>query len=101
MYLCYPALFQFAPSSFVQPQNNVSSMSQFQPMSQMQAPVVPGQPWLSSGVQTAPVSMPVQQAGQPPSAAAPADNVSAFFTFFFLLFWVEIYSSYLIAFKFC
>lgn len=65
-------------------------MSQFQPMSQMQAPVVPatGQPWLSSGVQSAPV----QQAGQPPSAAAPADTVSAFFTFFFILFWVELYS---------
>lgn len=80
------ALFQFPPSSFAQPQNNVSSMSQFQPQSQMQAPVVPvgGQPWLSSGGQSAAVVAPVQQPGQQPSSAPSADAVSALFTSFFL-----------------
>ena len=87
MYLENFALCQFAPSSFVQPQNNLSSMSQFQPMSQMQAPVVPatGQPWLSSGSQTAAGGTPVQQAGQQPPTIPSADTVSAFFTLFYYL----------------
>ncbi|KAF3447471.1 hypothetical protein FNV43_RR12657 [Rhamnella rubrinervis] len=72
----FSSSYSFAPSSFVQPQNNVNSMSQFQPMSQMQAPVVPttGQPWLSSGSQTAAVGTPVHPAGQQPSTAPSADT---------------------------
>ncbi|KAK9269905.1 hypothetical protein L1049_025478 [Liquidambar formosana] len=70
--------YTFAPSSFGQQQNNINA-SQFQPMSQMQAPAVPvgGQPWLSSGSQGAVLVSPGQQTGhQPPvtSATTPAAN---------------------------
>ncbi|EXC51391.1 Pre-mRNA-processing factor 40-A-like protein [Morus notabilis] len=71
----FSSSYSYAPSSFVQPQNNASSVSQFQQMSQMQAPTAPGpgQPWLSSGIHSAPPVAPGQQVGQPPSAASSAD----------------------------
>lgn len=77
------SMFQYAPSSFVQPQNNASSMSQFQPMPHMQAPAAPGQgqPWLSSGSQSAPLVIPAQQVGQQPSVTSSTDTVSVFFCF--------------------
>ncbi|KAM6543363.1 hypothetical protein CsatB_007810 [Cannabis sativa] len=64
--------YSFAPS-FVQPQNNANSMPQFQSMPQMQAPI-PGQPWLPSGSQSAPVATLVQQTGHQPSAASSTDT---------------------------
>ncbi|PON65555.1 WW domain containing protein [Parasponia andersonii] len=72
----FPSAYSFAPSSFLQPQNNANSLLQFQPMSQMQAPVAPiaGQPWLPSGSQSAPALTPVQQAAQQPSAPPSTDT---------------------------
>lgn len=69
------ALFQFVPSSYGQPQNNVSGSSQFQPMPQMHAPVA-GQSWVSSANHSAPLVAPVQQSGQQPSAVSSTDTVS-------------------------
>uniref|UniRef100_A0A5B6YTK5 Putative pre-mRNA-processing protein 40A n=1 Tax=Davidia involucrata TaxID=16924 RepID=A0A5B6YTK5_DAVIN len=69
--------YTFASSSFGQPQNTVNVSSQYQPLSQMRAPVG-GQPWLSSGSQGAPLVTPLRQTGQPPSvtpATVPAVNV--------------------------
>ncbi|KAF3954921.1 hypothetical protein CMV_019793, partial [Castanea mollissima] len=68
--------YTFAPSSFGQHQNNISASSQFQPMSQMPAPVVPaaGQPWMSSGGQSAAFATPVQQTGQQPPVIPSMDS---------------------------
>uniref|UniRef100_A0A7N2N4N8 WW domain-containing protein n=1 Tax=Quercus lobata TaxID=97700 RepID=A0A7N2N4N8_QUELO len=68
--------YTFAPSSFGQHQNNISASSQFQPMSQMPAPVVPvaGQPWMSSGSQSAAFATPVQQTGQQPPVIPSTDS---------------------------
>lgn len=72
-------MFQFAPASFGQPQSAVNVSAQFQPVSQMHAPVG-GQPWLSSGSQSGAIVTPVHQAGQQPSN--PADvPVSVLFIF--------------------
>lgn len=70
---------QYVPSSFGQPQNNVSASSQFQPTSQVHAPVAPvaGQPWLSSGNQSVSLAIPIQQTGQQPPLISSADTVSA------------------------
>lgn len=74
----FSSSYSYAPSSFVQPQNNASSMSQFQPMPHMQAPAAPGQgqPWLSSGSQSAPPVIPVQQVGQQPSVNSSTDTAT-------------------------
>lgn len=68
--------YTFAPTSFGQPQNNISASSQFQPMSQMPAPVVPvaGQPWMSSGSHSAPFGTPLQQTGQQPPVNPSMDS---------------------------
>ncbi|XP_031281383.1 pre-mRNA-processing protein 40A [Pistacia vera] len=63
--------YTFVPSSYGQPQNNVSGSSQFQPMPQMHAPVA-GQSWVSSANHSAPV----QQTGQLPSAFSSTDTVT-------------------------
>ncbi|KAF2324232.1 hypothetical protein GH714_010950 [Hevea brasiliensis] len=65
----------FAPSSFGQPQNNVSASSQFQPIRQMYAPVVPvgGQPWLASRSNGVLIATAVQPTGQQPSATSTSD----------------------------
>ncbi|GAV56638.1 WW domain-containing protein/FF domain-containing protein [Cephalotus follicularis] len=70
--------YNFVPP-YGQPQNTVSMSSQYQPISQMHAPVAPaaGQPWLSAGSQSAAAAIPVQHAMQPPatSSSDPAVNV--------------------------
>ncbi|KAM5565918.1 pre-mRNA-processing protein 40A [Rosa sericea] len=77
----YPSSYMYAPPSFVQPQNNVNSSSQFQPMSQEQAHAVPaaGQPWMSSSNhQGAAVVTSQQQPSQQPTSTPfpdPAVNV--------------------------
>ncbi|XVF64223.1 hypothetical protein PTKIN_Ptkin09bG0151300 [Pterospermum kingtungense] len=70
--------YSFAPSSFGQPQNNVSASSQFHPMSQVHAPVatVSGQTWLSTGNQSVSVSTPTQQIGQQPPLTSSADTAT-------------------------
>ncbi|CAB4266162.1 unnamed protein product [Prunus armeniaca] len=71
----YSSSYMFAPPSYAQPQNNVSSSSQFQPISQVQAHVsVTGQPWVSSGNQGAAVPTPVPQSGQHPSSTTFTDS---------------------------
>ncbi|KAK9946359.1 hypothetical protein M0R45_011827 [Rubus argutus] len=73
----YPSSYMYAPPSFVQPQNNVNSSSQFQPMSQEQAHAVPaaGQPWMSSSNhQGAAVVTPQQQSSQQPSSTPFPDS---------------------------
>lgn len=69
--------YTFAPSSFGQPQSNVNA-PQFQSLPQMQSPNVPvgGQPWLSSGNQSAALVSPVQQTGHSSvnAATVPAVN---------------------------
>lgn len=96
MYLYGYCVFQFAPPSFAHPQNNANSLSQFPPMSQMQAPVAPGpgQPWLSSGSQSASAVTPVQQVGQQSSVAASSDTVSTQLIFCSISF--ESTKSYLV-----
>lgn len=70
--------YNFAPSSFGQPQNNASAPSQFHPVSQVHAPVAPvaGQPWLSTGNQGVSVSTPTQQSGQQPPPTSYADTAA-------------------------
>nr|POE81087.1 pre-mrna-processing protein 40a [Quercus suber] len=46
--------------------NDISALSQFQPTSQMLAPSVPGQPWLSFKRQSVAFATPVLQTGQQP-----------------------------------
>ncbi|XP_021687359.2 pre-mRNA-processing protein 40A isoform X4 [Hevea brasiliensis] len=78
-----PQLQQTAPSftpPFGQPQNNVSASSQFQPMPQIHAPVVPagGQPWLAPGSNGVSHGAAIQPTGQQPSVSSsldPAVNV--------------------------
>lgn len=75
--------YSFAPSSFGQPHNNVSSSSQFHPISQVHAPGAPvaGQPWLSAGNQSVSLATQIQQTGQQPpliSSADTAANVPSF-----------------------
>ncbi|XP_010273523.1 PREDICTED: pre-mRNA-processing protein 40A [Nelumbo nucifera] len=61
--------YTFTISSYGQPQSNINTSTQYQPASQIHAPVVPaaGQPWLSSGSQSVPLVTPVQQNIQQPS----------------------------------
>ncbi|XP_068312816.1 pre-mRNA-processing protein 40A-like isoform X1 [Pyrus communis] len=70
----YSSSYMFAPPTYVQQQNNVSS--QFQPMSQVQAHIVSAtvQPWVSSGNQGAAVPSPVQQPGQQSSSTPSTDS---------------------------
>ncbi|KAK6277645.1 hypothetical protein POUND7_017968 [Theobroma cacao] len=70
--------YSYVPSSFGQPQNNVSASSQFQPTSQVHAPVAPvaGQPWLSSGNQSVSLAIPIQQTGQQPPLISSADTAA-------------------------
>lgn len=56
--------------------NDISALSQFQPTSQMLAPVVPGQPWLSFKRQSAAFATPVLQTGQQPPVIPSTDSVS-------------------------
>ncbi|KAJ9186855.1 hypothetical protein P3X46_002384 [Hevea brasiliensis] len=72
-----PQLQQTAPP--VTPQNNVSASSQFQPIPQMYAPVVPvgGQPWLASGSNGVLLATAVQPTGQQPSASSTSDSHTA------------------------
>lgn len=72
----FSSSYTFAPASFGQPQSTINASAQFQPISQMHAPVG-GQPWLSSGSQSGALVTPVHQAGQQPSVTAdiPAGNV--------------------------
>ncbi|OAY23068.1 pre-mRNA-processing protein 40A isoform X2 [Manihot esculenta] len=67
--------YTFTPSSFGQPQNNVSASSQFQPMPQMHAAAVPGggQPWLAPGSNGVSVATAVQPTGQQPSVSSSSD----------------------------
>ncbi|XP_057973871.1 pre-mRNA-processing protein 40A isoform X2 [Malania oleifera] len=69
--------YMYAPSSFGQHQNNVNAPSQFQPISQIHAPVVPvgGQPWFSSGSQSTALVTPVQPGQQPSANAATVSAV--------------------------
>ncbi|KAJ8762609.1 hypothetical protein K2173_008048 [Erythroxylum novogranatense] len=64
----HSSAYAYAPSNFVQPQNNANTFSQFQPMSQSLAPVVPvgGQTWLPSGGHSSSSAVPVQPGGQQP-----------------------------------
>lgn len=81
-------LFQFAASSYGQPQNTMNMASQFQPVSQMHTPVVPvaGQPWLPSASQGLPVVTPLQPTGQQPSApAGPVPVCSQFLKYIIFL----------------
>ncbi|XP_022768610.1 pre-mRNA-processing protein 40A-like isoform X2 [Durio zibethinus] len=70
--------YSFAPSSFGLPQNNVSTSSQFHPLSQVHAPVAPvaGQPWLSTGNQSISLATPIQQTGQQPLLISSADRAA-------------------------
>ncbi|XP_065620145.1 uncharacterized protein LOC136063543 [Quercus suber] len=56
------------------PQNDISALSQFQPTSQMLAPVIPGQPWLSFKHQSAAFATLVLQTGQQPSVIPLTDS---------------------------
>ncbi|KAF8410256.1 hypothetical protein HHK36_002781 [Tetracentron sinense] len=72
--------YTFAPSSYGQPQNSISALSQYQAISQMHVSAIPagGQSWSSSGGQTATPVTPVQQTSEHPSvtvATVPATNV--------------------------
>ncbi|OMO70843.1 hypothetical protein COLO4_28463 [Corchorus olitorius] len=71
--------YSFTPSSFGQPPNNVNVSSQFQPISQVHAPVAPvaGQPWMSSGNQSVPLTTAVQQTSQQPPLISSADSVAS------------------------
>ncbi|XWS24079.1 hypothetical protein CRYUN_Cryun28dG0070100 [Craigia yunnanensis] len=73
-----PSSYSFATSSFGQPQNNVSTLSQFHPISQAHAPVAPvaGQPWLSTGNQSVSLATPIQQTGQQPPLISSADTAA-------------------------
>ena len=66
--------------------NDISALSQFQPTSQMLAPVVPGQPWLSFKHQNAAFATPVLQTGQQPSIIPLIDSVSVFLLLQFISF---------------
>ena len=66
--------------------NDISALSQFQPTSQMLAPVVPGQPWLSFKHQNAAFATPVLQTGQQPSVIPSTDSVSVFLLLHFISF---------------
>ncbi|XP_021284433.1 pre-mRNA-processing protein 40A [Herrania umbratica] len=70
--------YSYVPSSFGQPQNNVSASSQFQPATQVHAPAAPvtGQPWLSSGNQSVSLATPIQQTGQQPPLLSSADTAA-------------------------
>ncbi|GMI77379.1 pre-mRNA-processing protein 40A [Hibiscus trionum] len=61
----------FAPSSFGLPQN-VSTPSQFQPITQVHASVAPvaGQPWLSTGNQSVSLATPIQHTSQQPPVSS-------------------------------
>ncbi|XVF36456.1 hypothetical protein REPUB_Repub19eG0060200 [Reevesia pubescens] len=69
--------YSFAPS-VGQPQNNVSTQSQFHPISQVHAPVAPvaGQPWLSTGNHSVSLSTPIQQTGQQPPLISSTDTAA-------------------------
>ncbi|KAF8377672.1 hypothetical protein HHK36_031056 [Tetracentron sinense] len=72
--------YTFAPSSYGQPQNSITVLSQYQSPSQMHVSVMPtgGQPWLSSGGQTATPVTPVQQTSEQAVvtiSTVPATNV--------------------------
>ncbi|XVE70224.1 hypothetical protein DITRI_Ditri10aG0055700 [Diplodiscus trichospermus] len=71
--------YSFAPSSFGQPQNNVSAPSQFHPISQVPAPVasVSGQPWLSMGNHSVSPAAPIQQTGQQPPFISSTDTAAS------------------------
>nr|POE81096.1 pre-mrna-processing protein 40a [Quercus suber] len=56
------------------PQNDISALSQIQPTSQMLAPVVPGQPWLSFKHQSVAFATPILQTGQKPSIIPLTDS---------------------------
>nr|POE81088.1 pre-mrna-processing protein 40a [Quercus suber] len=56
------------------PQNHISALSQIQPTSQMLAPVVLGQPWLSFKHQSAAFATLVLQTGQQPSVIPLTDS---------------------------
>ncbi|KAJ4848786.1 hypothetical protein Tsubulata_025770 [Turnera subulata] len=75
-----PSPYTFVPSSYGQTQNGVSAVPQFQPMPQVHAPAVPagGQPWLSSGSQSATVATSVQSSGQQPSTSTPPTSLESF-----------------------
>lgn len=68
-------------------------------MSQMPAPVVPvaGQPWMSSGSQSAAFATPVQQTGQQPPVIPSTDSVSVLH---FLLAFLCVSLFYDVLFKF-
>ncbi|XWS14822.1 hypothetical protein CRYUN_Cryun35bG0041600 [Craigia yunnanensis] len=70
--------YSFVSSSFGQPQNNVSTPSQFHPMSQVHAPAAPvsGQPWLSTGNQSVSLATPTQQTGQQPPLISSVDTAA-------------------------
>ncbi|KDP41586.1 hypothetical protein JCGZ_15993 [Jatropha curcas] len=67
--------YAFAPSSFGQPQNNAIASTQFQPMPQMHAHLVPpgGQPWLPAGSNGQSLATAVQPTGQQPSVSSSSD----------------------------
>lgn len=65
----------FMPSSYGQPQNNVSAPTQFQPGSEVHAQA--GQPWMSYPNQTAPLSTPAAQTSQQPPASNSTDPAAS------------------------
>ncbi|KAF9621522.1 hypothetical protein IFM89_022540, partial [Coptis chinensis] len=69
-----PSSYTFAPSSYGQAPNNINVSTQYQPISQMHAHAIPsvGQPWLSSGSQSAPVVPTMLQTVQQPSVVVSA-----------------------------
>ncbi|XXG75331.1 hypothetical protein AAC387_Pa07g3861 [Persea americana] len=63
-------------TSYGQP-NNINAASQYQPISQMHAPVIPvgAQTWLAPGSQNGPHVTPVSQTGQQPSVTAATSTI--------------------------
>ncbi|KAK1319755.1 Pre-mRNA-processing protein 40A [Acorus calamus] len=63
--------YTFAPPSYGQPQSSLHSATQYQPVSQIHAPVVHpgGQPWSSGVAQGAPLVTPVPQSSQSSNAS--------------------------------
>uniref|UniRef100_A0A1D1XH56 Pre-mRNA-processing factor 40 A n=1 Tax=Anthurium amnicola TaxID=1678845 RepID=A0A1D1XH56_9ARAE len=66
-------------TSYGQPHSSVGAPTQYQPMPQMHAPAVAvgGQPWLSTGTQSAPLVAPMLQTGQQPLATTTTTPTAA------------------------
>ena len=69
--------------SYGQPQHTINIPSQYQPASQVQAPITPavGQPWSTPGTQNVPLVTPLVQVAAQSSAVAGTVAVRIFRTF--------------------